>query len=193
MNSGLVVQSLTVLANSSSICWAKAREQRAREGSSRRIRRYGKRLARMWARRPCCLRFSCLCTTNLCVIVHTRRLPHLESSDAEFFVTFRLYGSLPMAAQGAAPHAATAAAEERRSAGEEFVALDRELDRALAGLAMWLREATVAECVSRVLVAGMVEWRFYELVAWVIMANHVHALIQPRVPLGKALMMRHSR
>lgn len=37
MNSGFVVQSLTDLANSSSICCAKAREQRAREESNKRI------------------------------------------------------------------------------------------------------------------------------------------------------------
>src|ERR1700733_953845 len=37
MNSGFVVQSLTILANSSSICWARAREQTAREENSKRI------------------------------------------------------------------------------------------------------------------------------------------------------------
>jgi hypothetical protein len=51
-----------------------------------------------------------------------------------------------------------------------------------------LKNPQVADCVSRVLIAGMTKWRLYELIAWVIMANHVHVLIRPLVPLGKALM-----
>jgi len=111
---------------------------------------------------------------------HTRRLPHWEPSNAEFFVTWRLFGSLPMAAHGAAPHG-------ELSAGAAFVAVDRQLDAASSG-PLWMKDAQVAKCVSQVLLAGMSEWRLYELLAWVIMANHVHILMQPQVPLGKALM-----
>jgi putative transposase len=71
--------------------------------------------------------------------------------------------------------------------GEAFVALDLELDRASTG-PVWLKEQQIAECVSRVLLAGMSEWRLYELFAWVIMANHVHVLLRPSAPLGKILM-----
>jgi len=46
----------------------------------------------------------------------------------------------------------------------------------------------VAECVSRVLLSGVSPWGFYELLAWVVMANHVHVLLRPRIPLRKALM-----
>jgi putative transposase len=116
------------------------------------------------------------------VISHTRRLPHLEPTDAEFFVTWRLYGSLPKAAHGAAP-----LLTERLSAGAAFAALDRQMDCAVSG-PLWLKKPNVAECVSRALLAGMTEWQLYDLIAWVIMANHVHALIRPLVPLGKALM-----
>ena len=35
---------------------------------------------------------------------------------------------------------------------------------------------------------GHVPWRFYELFAWVVMANHVHVLLRPLIPLHKALM-----
>jgi putative transposase len=115
-----------------------------------------------------------------CVAFHIRRLPHWEPSDAESFVTWRLFGSLPKAAHGAVPQA-------RSSAGAEFVALDRQLDFASGG-PLWLKNAHVAECVSRVLLAGVSEWRLYELTAWVIMANHIHVLMRPLVPLGKALM-----
>ena len=72
-----------------------------------------------------------------CVAFHIRRLPHWEPSDAEFFVTWRLFGSLPKAAHGAVPQA-------RSSAGAEFVALDRQLDFASGG-PLWLKNAHVAE------------------------------------------------
>ncbi|HEV8042858.1 MAG TPA: hypothetical protein VGP62_28530 [Bryobacteraceae bacterium] len=51
-----------------------------------------------------------------------------------------------------------------------------------------MKNAEVAECVSEVLIAGMSRWRFYELLAWVVMANHVHVLLRPEIPLYKALM-----
>jgi putative transposase len=51
-----------------------------------------------------------------------------------------------------------------------------------------MKDREVAACVSRVLLAGEAEWRLYELLAWVIMANHVHVLLRPRVALCKALM-----
>lgn len=53
---------------------------------------------------------------------------------------------------------------------------------------LWLKNAQVAACVSEILLAGMSRWGFYELYAWVVMANHVHVLLRPLVPLHKALM-----
>ena len=94
------------------------------------------------------------------VILHTRRLPHIEPIDAEFFVTWRLWGSLPKAAHGAAPLKA-----EVPSAGAAFVAMDRKLDSAASG-PLWLKNAQVADCVSKVLLSGMSEWGLYELSAW---------------------------
>lgn len=112
------------------------------------------------------------------VTFYTRRLPHWHPPDADFFVTWRLYGSLPKASRETEPS---------QPAGEAFLAQDRELDRAASG-PLWLKNAQVAECVSGILVAGMSRWRFYELYAWVVMANHVHALLRPLIPLHKALM-----
>ncbi len=65
--------------------------------------------------------------------------------------------------------------------------MDRELDNPSNG-PFWLKDAHVANCVSHVLFAGAASWRLYELDAWVIMANHVHVLVRPLVPLEKALM-----
>jgi putative transposase len=107
---------------------------------------------------------------------YTRRLPHWHPPGADFFVTWRLHGSLPKFPQ---PRLA--------SAGEAFLAQDKQLDHATSG-PLWLKDPQIAERVRQVLLAGMTEWHFYELHAWVIMANHVHILLRPHVPLHKALM-----
>jgi REP element-mobilizing transposase RayT len=112
------------------------------------------------------------------VTFYVRRLPHWQPPDADFFVTWRLYDSLPKVSGPLLPAA---------TAGAAFVALDRQLDRAASG-PLWLKNAQVAECVSQVLLSGMSQWRFYELLAWVVMANHVHVLLRPLIPLRKALM-----
>jgi type I restriction enzyme R subunit/putative DNA methylase len=71
--------------------------------------------------------------------------------------------------------------------GRAFVAMDRELDYPTIG-PLWLKDPPVADCVSRVLLSGATDWHLFELDAWVLMANHVHALLRPLVPLQKALM-----
>ena len=109
---------------------------------------------------------------------YVRRLPHWQPPDADFFVTWRLYGSLPKAPKLLLPSA---------TAGAAFVALDRQLDRAANG-PLWLNNAQVAECVSQTLLSGVSPWGFYDLLAWVVMANHVHVLLRPLIPLQKALM-----
>jgi putative transposase len=109
---------------------------------------------------------------------YTRRLPHWHPPDADFFVTWRLYGSLPKS---------STQVTTSQPAGAAFLALDQELDRATNG-PLWLKNAQVAESVSEILIAGMSRWRFYELVAWVVMANHVHVLLRPLIPLHKVLM-----
>ena len=109
---------------------------------------------------------------------YTRRLPHWHPPDSEFFVTWRLYGSLPTVHDTVA---------HSPSAGEAFLALDQQLDCATTG-PLWFKNTEVAETVSRILLSGMSEWALYELTAWVVMANHVHVLLRPLVPLRKALM-----
>jgi len=78
-------------------------------------------------------------------------------------------------------------ASPSESGGAAFVAQDRELDRAASG-PLWLKNAQVADCVSGILVAGMSRWQFYELFAWMVMANHVHVFLRPLIPLHRALM-----
>lgn len=76
---------------------------------------------------------------------------------------------------------------ESQRAGSAFAVLDRRLDRTDKG-PLWLKDPWIAERVSEILLSGASQWRLYNLLAWVIMANHVHALLQPLVPLSKALM-----
>jgi REP element-mobilizing transposase RayT len=64
--------------------------------------------------------------------------------------------------------------------------MDRQLQAATTG-PRWLRDPQVADAVSQALLAGADVYRWYELEAWVVMPNHVHVLLQPRVPLRKAL------
>ena len=65
---------------------------------------------------------------------YTRRLPHWQPPDADFFVTLRLYGSLPKSARVAVPSI---------SAGAAFLALDKELNRAASG-PIWLKNQQAA-------------------------------------------------
>lgn len=68
-----------------------------------------------------------------------------------------------------------------------FVAMDRQLHAATTG-PRWLQDAPVAEAVSQALLAGEHIHGWYELGAWVVMPNHMHVLLHPRIPLLKALM-----
>lgn len=102
---------------------------------------------------------------------YRRRLPHWHPDGKHIFVTWRLWGSLPAWKQ-----------TPIETPGQAFVAMDRILDRRADG-PLWLRDPRVASLVTNTLCAGDHERRFYALRAWVIMPNHVHALILPDKPL----------
>jgi type I restriction enzyme R subunit/putative DNA methylase len=61
--------------------------------------------------------------------------------------------------------------------------MDRELDKAGTG-PKWLLDERVAQCVVDTLYYGDAELHLYELRAWVLMANHVHILIDPTAELS---------
>jgi putative transposase len=60
--------------------------------------------------------------------------------------------------------------------------MDRELDKASRG-PMFLRQDAIASLMQKSLFWGE-EVGSYDLAAFVIMANHVHALILPKVPVN---------
>ena len=107
---------------------------------------------------------------------YTRRLPHFHPDDACLFLTWRLWGSLP----------AKAEARPRPTPGHAFVAADRELDRLDSG-PLWLKDIRIAELVSRAILAGECDRPYHDLCAWVVMPNHVHLLILPRVPVSSLM------
>lgn len=100
---------------------------------------------------------------------------HWKRPGAAYFVTWRLAGSLP----------AECIADLLTVDGPKFVALDRMLDARAAG-PQWLMRPEIAEVVCRVLVGGEHEG-FYELGSWVVMPNHVHALLRPLADLSKVM------
>jgi len=91
------------------------------------------------------------------------------------FLTWRLHGSLPRKIDLLTTDAIA-------TEGKRFLALDREMDRATVG-PTWLKDARVAHCVVDTLLTGARERELYELFAWVVMANHVHVLLQASKPL----------
>jgi putative transposase len=93
-------------------------------------------------------------------------LPHFDSPERIQFLTFRLVDSLP-----------TDAIEKLR-----FIAgsiSDAERDAFLDGGAgvCWLRQPEIAQVVQDALLHF--DGERYQLLAWTVMPNHVHALIEP--------------
>jgi REP element-mobilizing transposase RayT len=105
---------------------------------------------------------------------HERHLPHWQPEGAALFVTWRLHGSLPASVQ----------ALKNESAGRQFVAFDRVLDRAATG-PRWLADERAARCVMGALHYGERELHLYRLRAWVLMSNHIHILIYPEADLSR--------
>jgi putative transposase len=106
----------------------------------------------------------------------SRRLPHLYPEGRWLFLTWRLHGSLPRALYPP---------PDKPSAGEAFVWMDRRLDSATSG-PMFLRHEPIAGLFVNSLFRG-VELGHYRLAAFVLMGNHVHVLLLPRVAPARLL------
>jgi REP element-mobilizing transposase RayT len=102
---------------------------------------------------------------------YRRKLPHFHPDDAYLLVTWRLHGSLPTAQ----PDVVYA------TPGHAFLAQDRALDRSHGP--RWLGDSRLANSVAEIILAGANEKKFYELIAWAVMPNHVHILALPKAPL----------
>ncbi len=107
---------------------------------------------------------------------YRRRLPHIIQSG---WASFSRGGcTIPFRLE-------TRFATEREDSpgnGRRFAKVDRYLDAAAVG-PTWLRDEAVAECVDSAIREGAVSLNRYILHDYVVMPNHVHALISPKVEL----------
>ena len=117
---------------------------------------------------------------------YERNLPHWQPEGATFFVTWRLFGSLPAQKRTARNGCATGNVPKVDTPGERFVRLDRALDRTAIG-PHWLRIPNVADRVTKLILKGDQELGYFTLHAFVIMPNHVHLLMRPRRALCRIM------
>lgn len=92
-------------------------------------------------------------------------------------MTWRLYGSLP----------AFIVAQLKRFgdlSGRQFARAEQFLDKGGFG-PLWLSNAEIAKRVESCILRGANELSQYALLAYVVMPNHVHLLIEPRLPLRR--------
>jgi REP element-mobilizing transposase RayT len=107
---------------------------------------------------------------------HTRRLPHYHDVGRAIFLTWRLHNSLPAGRRF--PSGTTS--------GQAFLAMDRILDNARTG-PLHLRQPEIAAMVVEAIQFQERTLRHYELHTYVVMANHVHLLITPRIEVSKLM------
>jgi REP element-mobilizing transposase RayT len=105
---------------------------------------------------------------------YARNLPHWHPDGKTIFLTWRLFGSLP---SSVLKHLESL----RATPGKQFVSADRFLDGATVG-PRWLSVPEIATCVKLAILRGQ-KLGQYTLFSYVVMPNHVHALLEPRVPL----------
>jgi putative transposase len=105
---------------------------------------------------------------------YERNLPHWHPEGAAIFLTWRLHGtSAHFRLQG-----------EKVSAGRAFVAFDRELDCAVSS-PKWLREPAIAQCFVDALRFGERQLKLYALVAFCVIPNHLHLVVDPKEPVPR--------
>ena len=132
---------------------------------------------------------DCSQPNSLVAGLHFRgKLSHLKKEGAVYFVTFRLADSLPAHEIARLKHERKVILEQARAAKspltwhEEEQLLAWYCDKVEALLdaghgACWLRRPEIAQVVAGAL--KFFDKQRYELHAWVVMPNHVHAVVWP--------------
>jgi REP element-mobilizing transposase RayT len=120
---------------------------------------------------------------------YRRKLPHWSREGTNIFVTWRLHGSLPVEAVQRLEERRKLVSREKieaelttserrvRQAKKAFAQVDRILDKAESG-PLWLRQTPIAQLFVDALLTRYQD--LYALWSYVVMANHVHILLQPR-------------
>ncbi len=106
-----------------------------------------------------------------------RRPPHVYPVGKALFITWHLHGGLPHKLFPP-PH--------KKNAGQAFVWMDRYLDSARDG-PLYLKQKPIAQLVVDSIHYGAEQLQYYDLRAFVVMANHVHLLVLPRVSPSRFL------
>jgi REP element-mobilizing transposase RayT len=126
--------------------------------------------------------------TNQKLIRNRGYLPHLESINESYFITFRLTGSIPWKVlkkleQEKQLILDTARFQNRNLSPSEvyrlreleFKEIDRYLDQGIGDC--WLAVPSIAELVVNAL--KFFNDDRYHLYAWCVMPNHVHTVVEP--------------
>ncbi len=112
---------------------------------------------------------------------YRRHLPHILPSGSTIFLTWRLRGSLPPAFVFDQP------SQRKISDGVSFAKMDKLLDLARCG-PTWLSDPVIAEEICRTIERGAESsLQHYVLHEYVVMPNHVHALLSPIVDVARAV------
>jgi putative transposase len=110
---------------------------------------------------------------------YRRELPHVFPPGVPIFVTWRLFGSLPV-------RRIRSATNPKISAGQCFRDVDWAHDRTVSG-ALWLRDARVARMVCEEIESGASYRGQYVLHEFVVMPNHVHMLVFPSAEMAEVM------
>jgi putative transposase len=127
---------------------------------------------------------------------HRRNLPHYYPKGAKFFITFRLYNSIPQAFleqlkanfeakvaeitryQNPENHSQLIDNEQKR----HFARYDDYLDKVNNGID-YLKQSQVAEIVKEAIHHR--DGKLYDLLAYCVMSNHVHLVFDTAIQLEK--------
>jgi putative transposase len=127
---------------------------------------------------------------------YRRNLPHWQPPGESIFLTFNLDGSLPRVARERLTATRALLERETARAAEDqgqrrarhnkklFAVLDQILDKAEHG-PLWLKDERIAALVESALLERYHD--LYTLWAYVVMANHVHVLLQPKLATTQAM------
>ena len=130
----------------------------------------------MYVSKPAQPSVAVLHESSMAVDYYQRNLPHWQPEECSIFITWRLFGSLPV---GFAEHLR----KWEKEPSKQFLAADRKLDEASIG-PRWLSDPEIAVHTHEAIKHGA-KLGQYVLRAYVIMPNHVHVLLDPLVPLSR--------
>ena len=106
---------------------------------------------------------------------YERKLPHWQPKGQHLFVTWRLYGSLPHSVL------AELRSDPEVEKGRRFLQFDAELHKVVSG-PHWLDKPEIATLVQQEILR-LVQEGLCIVHSYVIMPNHVHMLLDPKVEL----------